>query len=267
MDFNKVILMTDVDGTLLTDDKRILPKDMEAIERFRKGGGLFTLATGRGFSMAAPIAEKLKLDIPAVIFNGAAVYDFDGERFLWCCYIDSSTRGYIARLIEEFPHIAIEVLMERNVYVPAINDVERRHLSFENVQPIRCPLSEIPDGEWIKVLIADEPHNIDKIIPFALENFKENVRWVRSEQVYYEMLPLGISKWAGYAKLIELLGAGDRFTVAAGDYYNDMEMIEKANLGVSVMSAQEEVKSASDLVVCDNNSGAISEIIDYIEKL
>ena len=56
MDFSKVILMTDLDGTLLTDDKRILPLDLEAIERFRAGGGLFTMATGRGYSMAKHIA-------------------------------------------------------------------------------------------------------------------------------------------------------------------------------------------------------------------
>ena len=65
MDFSKVILMTDLDGTLLTDDKRILPQDLEAIERFRAGGGLFTMATGRGYSMAKHIADKLRLDCPA----------------------------------------------------------------------------------------------------------------------------------------------------------------------------------------------------------
>ena len=65
MDFSKVILMTDLDGTLLTDDKRILPLDLEAIERFRAGGGLFTMATGRGYSMAKHIADKLRLDCPA----------------------------------------------------------------------------------------------------------------------------------------------------------------------------------------------------------
>ena len=72
MDFSKVILMTDLDGTLLTDDKRILPLDLEAIERFRAGGGLFTMATGRGYSMAKHIADKLRLDCPAVVYNGAA---------------------------------------------------------------------------------------------------------------------------------------------------------------------------------------------------
>lgn len=48
---------------------------------------------------------------------------------------------------------------------------------------------------------------------------------------------------------------------------NDTAMIQKANLGVAVMNALDSVKAAADIVVCDNNSGAISEIIDYIEKL
>ena len=51
-----MIFMTDLDGTLLTDDKRILDKDMAAIERFRAGGGIFTAATGRGYAMARRVA-------------------------------------------------------------------------------------------------------------------------------------------------------------------------------------------------------------------
>ena len=70
MDFSKVILMTDLDGTLLTDDKQILPGDFEAIERFRRGGGLFTMATGRGYAMAKHIADMLRLDCPAVVYRG-----------------------------------------------------------------------------------------------------------------------------------------------------------------------------------------------------
>ncbi len=87
MDFSKVILMTDLDGTLLTDDKRILTEDLAAINHFRDGGGIFTMATGRGYSMARSIAEKLTLDTPAVLFNGAAVFDFRQDKFLWRCEI------------------------------------------------------------------------------------------------------------------------------------------------------------------------------------
>ena len=85
MDFSNVIIMSDLDGTLLNDKKEISPRDMESINDFCGKGGMFTIATGRGYSMAKPIAEKLKLRIPAVIFNGSAVYDFDKEEFLWQC--------------------------------------------------------------------------------------------------------------------------------------------------------------------------------------
>lgn len=80
MDFSKVILMTDLDGTLLTDDKRILPLDLEAIERFRAGGGLFTMATGRGYSMAKHIADKLRLDCPGGRLQRARRCTISGRR-------------------------------------------------------------------------------------------------------------------------------------------------------------------------------------------
>ena len=55
--------------------------------------------------------------------------------------------------------------------------------------------------------------------------------------------------------------------MASGDYKNDAAMIRNANLGVAVANALDEVKAVADLVVCDNNSAPISEVIDYLEKL
>ncbi len=267
MDFSKVIFMTDLDGTLLTDDKRILPQDMAAIERFRKGGGIFTVATGRGYAMTKSIAQKLKLDVPAVMFNGAAVYDFNADKFLWRCSIGIHAREYIIRLAEQFPDIGLEVLHEKTIYVPYLNSTEQAHLDLESVIPVRCTLDEIPQDGWLKLLIADKPENVDKIEEFIQASDMKNAQWVRSAPVYYECLPFGVDKSTGYAELIKILHAEDRFTVASGDYMNDLAMIQKANLGAAVASAQDEVKKSADLVVCDNNSGAIAQIIDYIGRL
>ena len=87
MDFKNVIFVSDLDGTLLTDDKKVLDCDLAAIERFRKGGGIFAAATGRGYAMAKRVVEMIT-DAPSVIFNGAAVYDFKKDEFLWNCEID-----------------------------------------------------------------------------------------------------------------------------------------------------------------------------------
>lgn len=267
MNFGRVILMTDLDGTLFTDDKRILPQDMAAIERFRKGGGLFTVATGRGISMAKSAAEKLSLDVPAVIFNGAAVYDFAQERFLWRSDMGEYARDYARRISDHFPDIGMEILAEDRVYVPFLNETEQWHLDLESVKPDRLPLEAIPDGGWLKLLLAYPPEKMDEVVDFVRESEMCRAQWVRSAPMFYECLPQGIDKAAGFKELIRVLGAQDRFTAAAGDFMNDTHMIQDADLGAAVASAQESVKAAADIVVCDNNSGAIAELIDYIEKL
>lgn len=269
MDFGKVIYMTDLDGTLLTDDKRILDKDMAAIERFRKGGGLFTTATGRGWAMARRIVEdELHLDIPSVLFNGAGVYDFKQDRFLWQCEIGSQAREYIRRINDMFPNrLGFEVLHKHTVFVPFLNRTEQEHLEMESVTPDRRPLDEIPEGGWLKFVIAAPPDELDEVEKAVRAGGFEDAQWVRSAPLYFECLPSGVDKSRGFAELIRLLHAEDRFSVASGDYMNDTAMIQKADLGVAVASARESVKAAADIVVCDNNSGAISEVIDYIERL
>ena len=102
MDFKNVIIMSDLDGTLLDDKKEISQRDMESINEFCDKGGMFTIATGRGYSMARPVAEKLKLRIPAVIFNGSAVYDFDKDEFLWQSEVTQKARDYIKLVMDRF---------------------------------------------------------------------------------------------------------------------------------------------------------------------
>lgn len=277
MEFNKVIFMTDLDGTLLTDDKRILDKDMAAIERFRAGGGIFTAATGRGYAMARRVAvDKLRLDslnIPAVLFNGAGVYDFKRDKFLWRCEVGAFARKYIREIINRFcdihsiTDIGLEILHEREVYVPFINETERMHLEMESVEPVYTLMDKIPEGGWMKFLFAGTPEVLDEVEKIARCGDFPDVQWVRSQPIFFEGLPKGVDKSRGFAELIKLVGAEERFSVAAGDYLNDKTMIENADLGAAVANAHPDVRATADIVVCDNNSGAISEIIDYIEKL
>ena len=66
---------------------------------------------------------------------------------------------------------------------------------------------------------------------------------MRSAPMFFECLPEGIDKAAGYKQLIKAIGAEDRFTVAAGDFMNDLAMIQSADLGAAVASAQPSARS------------------------
>ncbi len=267
MDFSKVIIMTDLDGTLLDDKKNISARDMQSINDFCDRGGLFTIATGRGYSMAKPVADKLGLRMPAVIFNGSAVYDFKTESFLWQSEVTQKARGYIQAVMEKFPDVGIEVLHKHTVYVPALNDVERQHMALENVQADICGLDDIPKDGWLKVLFAYPEDKMPLLRKFIDENCSEGTNCVLSAPFFYELLPLGVSKAYGYKKLLEVTNNTDRFTVAAGDYPNDAEMVKSADLGVAVSNAHDEVKVAADIIIGSNNEDPMTKIIEHIAAL
>lgn len=267
MNFSNVIIVTDLDGTLLDDDKNIAEDDLRAIDEFRAGGGIFAAATGRGVAMAQRVIELLKVDFPCVIFNGAAVYDFRADKFLWHSDMPEISDRYIRMLEERFPDIGVEILHEKEVYVTDNNQTVVEHMAFEHLIPVYRRLEEVPKDGRFKVLIAYPPEKMQAVIDFTLENCTEGVNWVHSSPMYYEMLPEGISKASGCTKLREITGLRDKFFVAAGDYGNDRAMIAEADLGVAVGNALDSVKEAANLIVSDNNHSPMREVIEYIRKM
>ncbi|MDR1753976.1 MAG: HAD family hydrolase [Eubacterium sp.] len=262
VNISDILLVTDVDGTLLNDEHEISNLNYTAIKTFMDAGGMFTIATGRGISMSEPIARALKLNCPAIIFNGAAVHDFESNKQIWHCSLKSETGRYLELIAKKFPGCAIEILRNDNVYVVKTNELEEYHLEFGNVTPVRTDLYSVPEKGRLKALIIDEREMIDRIMDYCLNNCPDDVHWVRSAPIYYEMLPKNVDKGKGMQKLLEVIG--DKFTVAVGDFMNDIELLKYADIGIAVGNAEESVKDAADMTVADNNNNAIFDIIEYI---
>jgi hydroxymethylpyrimidine pyrophosphatase-like HAD family hydrolase len=160
----------------------------------------------------------------------------------------------------------LEVLIGSQVYVVGTNEHEEFHIKFGKIAPIRCKFSELPPDNWIKVLLVDDPKTINRVIDFTDAHPCEQVHLVRSAPMFYEVLPKGVNKATGFKKLLEIMELNGYYIVAAGDYMNDLEMVQQADLGVAVNNAEQIVKDFSDIVVCDNNSGVIHEIVNYLNK-
>lgn len=86
--------------------------------------------------------------------------------------------------------------------------------------------------------------------------------YLSSEPDCADIIRAGISKWGGLARLMELLDVPPEQVVAAGDYYNDLDMIRNAGIGVAVSSALPCVQEAADYVTRhDNNHNAVGDIV------
>ena len=68
-------LVSDIDGTLVTDQKQIPSLVRQAIAQFRQSGGVFTLATGRNYAETERFIRELEVDLPVILCNGALLYD------------------------------------------------------------------------------------------------------------------------------------------------------------------------------------------------
>lgn len=73
------ILYSDLDGTLIRDGA-VSAANRKAIDTFLAAGGSFSIATGRSEETARLYAETLPLTAPAILYNGAAVYDYGREQ-------------------------------------------------------------------------------------------------------------------------------------------------------------------------------------------
>ena len=87
---------------------------------------------------------------------------------------------------------------------------------------------------------------------------------VYTNEVYLEFLPLHANKGSCLHQLRELPEMQNRVFVAIGDYTNDIELLQEADVAVAVGNALQEVKAVADHVVCTNDEHALAYLIDVL---
>jgi Cof subfamily protein (haloacid dehalogenase superfamily) len=264
---DKVFLMTDLDGTLLTSKKELNAADIEAINRFRSNGGRFSIATGRTLQTAVQYIEQLEVTDPVIMYNGSCVYDPHEKKILHISALPEKAYEYALQIMERFPGTGAELLRPDGTYIIKLNAVEKEHALYCTVPPIYCGIDDVPKGQWLKILFAMNPEEIDELEEYVKTQNFEGVTFVRSDRIFFEMLAEGVSKGSALNECRKLLKNENLTFAAAGDFHNDVELVRNADLGAAPSNAQECVKEAADIVLnasCDE--GAIAELISVIES-
>lgn len=264
-DITKVVLLSDMDGTLLNSRKEVTPADKAAIERFRRLGGHFSVATGRTIQSFEQYCSIIGLPDPVIMYNGTAIHDYSINKTLFTQPLTTDAKRIAMRIMELMPEIGGEVLRAEGTYVFSNNDYQKLHTKICNIVPNYTDLPDIPDGGWLKVLFAMAPEDIPHIELLVQQEGFSGVSFVKSSDIFYEMLPEGVSKGSALAEYRRLPGF-EGFTFAAiGDFDNDLEMVEGADLGACPANAEASVKSRADLVLSrTNDDGAVAELIEHI---
>lgn len=260
-----IVLLTDMDGTLLPPTKIPSDADLAAIKRFVRAGGRYSIATGRALQAVTQYFDRIETNFPSIMFNGGLVYDVEKQEGLLDLYLPEYTKDIVAKILADNPGVGCEILTIDNVYVPQLSDAERTHIGLSKVSPVYIPISETPPQKWYKVLFADKQENTDKLVEYVEAQDFDGVDFVRSSKHYYEILPKNISKGYCVDFIRENCCREGDMIVCAGDYHNDIEMLSAADIAVCPSNAVDAVKEICDIVLessCEEN--AMAELIDMI---
>ncbi len=274
MKFKNVLLASDFDGTLKNDEGIITKQDREAIAYFMSEGGYFTVCTGRsyqGFHLYSPEY----INAPVLLANGAMAYDYAAKKLVFCDTIGEESFEAIRAVNREFPDTAIEMYPFRfkddakSVIDPmcyAINPTEnsQRHFTSQNIE-----FSVVDDpsqgaAPWPKLMVA--AHGVSQQVQALLDGYPQ-VKYLKTTGDYVEILRCGSDKGTGLLKLADYLGCSHKDAYAAGDGYNDVEMLVAAQAGFVPQNGSPEALAAAKYITRSNNDGCISNAIEILDKI
>lgn len=262
------IIFSDLDGTLLNDDKHISEGNREAIRRATRAGHSFVIATGRPFESAKKVSDSLGLNEEGcyiVSYNGAHVYDCYRDKVLLHRTLERPVVERLFVLADE-AGLYIHTYQNGEILTKADTEELKWYVSRTNLTPM--PRADVLDYLTIdpSKMIVISLHEHDRLEQFRVQHeawSHGKCRMIFSSPQYLEIVPDGVSKQMGIQFLAEQLGIGMSDTIAVGDEMNDCEMIQAAGLGVAVSNANPKVKPLADYVTkANNNEDALAEVIE-----
>ncbi len=277
------ILFTDLDGTLLTDDKRIVDADMDAIRKMTAAGHKFVMTTGRPLTSVKKLAEKygfLKPGYFLVSFNGGLIYDCEKDEPILTRRISVDDVKFI---MDEAYKRGMHAHTYAGDLVVSEHETEQlkrycniMQMDYVVVNDIREYFKSPPFdalSEPINVVVKP-PIKVNIITPFehsSLESFRSEMRKstegklfdVFSKPEMLEFSHMLSNKGDAVRFMADYYKAPVADTIAVGDEENDCPMIKAAGVGVAMANASDIVKKCADYVTLrDNNHAGLAEVIE-----
>ena len=272
------LVFFDIDGTLLTDRKKIPASAKQAIQDLKKNGIMPAIATGR-----APfrIDEILKdLDIQThitlngqyVVHEGKTIFqnplsedsvkrlavaaEVNKQRIAFCgsdeilgtSMVTFGQKGLLKKMIQRVPIAPPKKVMQL---------ITRYVGSSKKMKPI------LPHYYENRIIYQCIIHTTEEYDDYYQEAFPD-CHFTRWNPYSVDVISKGMSKAVGIQKLIDHMGIGINETVAFGDGLNDIEMLQAVDMGIAMESGRRELKEiADDITASPENNG----ILKGLQKL
>jgi Cof subfamily protein (haloacid dehalogenase superfamily) len=229
------LLVMDIDGTLVAEDKVVPPRVIEAIKAAQARGVRVCLATGRMWAAAQRYVETIAADPPVILYNGALLYDFTTGRPVSVHPLPLAEARRVLPVIRRFPQTSPLVFVRGQVFAerrtPFVDLYARRDALVIEITP---DFAELLTEAPMKFLVVGDPPDLVHLSRALADLPGAPINQVFSQRDYLEILPPGIDKGVALVELASTVNIPLQRIVAVGDALNDLAMVKAAGWGVAV---------------------------------
>ena len=257
----------DLDETLLGPDHAISPRNLHAVKQAQAKGVTIVLASGRMNSNMKRFAAQIGLNGPLISYNGAMVRHAVTDE----TWLHQRISPALAAPLLDFcapRQLQLNFYLDDKLYTAQDSPWIQLYQKRTGVQAELVPdfYTRFRSDSPTKLIIVDTPEKTDALLaPFRAE-YGANLYITKTTAEYLEFMPAGVDKGRALALVAERLNIPQTQTVAFGDSWNDVPMIEWAGLGIAVANARPELLAVADRIVgrsdADGVGIALEELFD-----
>ena len=263
------LLVLDVDGTLLNDEREISKRTLAALLKVQQMGVRIVLASGRPTYGLMPLAKTLELGNYGgfvLSYNGCQIIKAQNGEILFERRINPEMLPYLEKKARKNGFAIFTYHDDTLITDSPDNEYIKNEALLNNLKIIRedefstaidfapCKCMLVSDKE--KALIGLEQH-WEKHLAGTLDAF-------RSEPYFLEVVPCGVNKANTLGALLEHLGVTREEVIAVGDGVCDVTMLQLAGMGVAMGHSQDSVKVCADYVTASNEEDGVALAVEKL---
>lgn len=251
--FDGILMLSDLDDTFRGKEGTV-EEHSRLIRYFTDNGGKFGFATGR---IADYMPKQSFFDLvnaPCCLFNGGLIYDYAKKHTIAYTPVDFTVKDFLDA-------VDLKALKCQKMLASCNTEDPTQMVEQDCMEP------EVLSCRSIKLVFVFE--NGEDADAFAdavrhlplLKNSYISKSWV----VGVEVTSKNATKGHAFKAIKEYLG-GIHTTVGVGNYFNDIPLLQYADIGIAVANAPQVVKDAADIIVPACNDFGFREVIRILEE-
>lgn len=260
------LVVSDVDGTLVTHDKRLTDKAKAAVKRLEDDGIGFTITSSRPPVGMRFLVAPLGITLPIGPFNGSSIVDGDLKPITQHLIGVEAARKSVDMLEQQGVDVWIftnddwVIKRDDGKYVPHERDtIQHAPLVVTDFAPYLAKACKIVGASQDFPLLARCEAEIQQLLG-------DSAVAVRSQNYYLDVTPPAQSKGTFVTAMAERLGIPLSAVATVGDMRNDLPMFAVSGMSIAMGNASDEMKSKATDVTTSNEDDGFAGAVDLILK-